>query len=87
MPKGPKGEKRPADVIGNAVKVMRIATGEEFDTVPDGGADGIAFVAAEIVHDHNIAGLEAWNEDLFDIASKTTCQTGSSTYGNPNSFQ
>jgi hypothetical protein len=29
MPKGPRGEKRPADVIGNAVKVMRIATGEE----------------------------------------------------------
>lgn len=28
MPKGPKGEKRPADVIGNAVRVMRIATGE-----------------------------------------------------------
>jgi hypothetical protein len=23
MPTGPKGEKRPADVIGNAVKVMR----------------------------------------------------------------
>jgi hypothetical protein len=29
MPKGPRGEKRPANVIGNAVKVMRIATGEE----------------------------------------------------------
>ena len=29
MPTGPKGEKRPADVIGNAVKVMRIATGDE----------------------------------------------------------
>lgn len=29
MPTGPKGQKRPADVIGNAVKVMRIATGEE----------------------------------------------------------
>jgi hypothetical protein len=29
MPKGPRGEKRPADVIGDAVKVMRIATGEE----------------------------------------------------------
>lgn len=28
MPKGPKGEKRPADVIGNAVHIMRIATGE-----------------------------------------------------------
>ena len=25
MPKGPKGEKRPADVIGAAVKVMKIA--------------------------------------------------------------
>lgn len=29
MPKGPNGEKRPVDVIGNAVKVMRIATSEE----------------------------------------------------------
>jgi len=29
MPKGPRGEKRSADVIGAAVKVMRIATGEE----------------------------------------------------------
>jgi hypothetical protein len=28
MPKGPKGEKRPADVIGAAVMVMKIATGE-----------------------------------------------------------
>jgi len=28
MPKGPKGQKRPADVIANAVQVMRIATGE-----------------------------------------------------------
>jgi hypothetical protein len=29
MPRGPKGERRPADVIGAAVKVMRISTGEE----------------------------------------------------------
>jgi hypothetical protein len=28
MLRGPKGEKRPADVIGNAVHVMRIAMGE-----------------------------------------------------------
>ena len=32
MPRGPKGEKRPADVIGNAVHVMRIATGEISET-------------------------------------------------------
>ncbi len=36
MPKGPRGEKRPADVIGNAVKVMRIATGEEEAVLPEG---------------------------------------------------
>jgi len=29
MPKSHRGEKRPADVIGAAVKIMRIATGEE----------------------------------------------------------
>jgi hypothetical protein len=28
MPKTPKGHKRPADAIGNAVHVMKIATGE-----------------------------------------------------------
>ncbi len=32
MPKGPKGERRPTDVIGNAVHIMRIATGEVEDT-------------------------------------------------------
>src|ERR1700733_7704913 len=29
MPRGPQGHKRPADVIGNAVRVMRIASSEE----------------------------------------------------------
>ena len=35
MPRGPRGERRPADVIGNAVKVMRIATGEEEEALGD----------------------------------------------------
>lgn len=43
MPKGPKGEKRPADVIGAAIMVARIATGEEEDTAPvDDGKDPAA---------------------------------------------
>ena len=42
MPTGPKGQKRPADVIGNAVRVMRIATGEEEDTIIDDGKDAAA---------------------------------------------
>jgi hypothetical protein len=32
MPKGPRGRKRPADVVSNAVLVMKIATGEVEDT-------------------------------------------------------
>lgn len=35
MPKGPRGEKRPADVIGNAVLIGKIATGEAEDTRTD----------------------------------------------------
>ena len=42
MPKGPQGQKRPADVIGNAVKVMRIATGEEAEEYDDDGKDPAA---------------------------------------------
>jgi hypothetical protein len=43
LPKGPKGEKRPADVIGNAVKVMKIAVGEEAEvTPPDDGKNKAA---------------------------------------------
>jgi hypothetical protein len=37
MPRGPRGEKRPANVIGAAVKVMRIATGEETEELPEVG--------------------------------------------------
>ena len=42
MPTGPKGERRPADVIGNAVKVMRIATGDETETLTDEGKNAAA---------------------------------------------
>ena len=42
MPKGPKGQKRPADVIGNAVKVMKIATGEAEEDFGNEGKDPAA---------------------------------------------
>lgn len=35
MPKGPNGQKRPADAIGLAVLVGKIATGEVEDTTDD----------------------------------------------------
>ena len=40
MPRGPKGEHRHADVIGNAVHVMRVLTGEIEDTIPGPESDG-----------------------------------------------
>jgi hypothetical protein len=43
MPRGPRGEKRPADVIGMSVKVMRIATGEETEEI-----DSAKSAAAEL---------------------------------------
>jgi hypothetical protein len=54
MPKGPKGEKRPADVIGAAIMVGKIATGEVKDSpskVPNrarGGEKGGAARAAKL---------------------------------------
>lgn len=42
MPTGPKGQKRPADVIGNAIKIAQIATGETEDEVKDDGKDAAA---------------------------------------------
>lgn len=43
MPTGPKGEKRPADVIGAAIMVAKIATGEIEEAAPgDDGKDPAA---------------------------------------------
>ena len=42
MPKGPKGQKRPADVIGNAVRVMEIATGQREEEFEDDGKNKAA---------------------------------------------
>lgn len=43
MPKGPKGQKRPADAIGLAVRVAQIATGEVEETKVSGRrASGLA---------------------------------------------
>src|SRR5271166_7161938 len=42
MPVGPKGEKRPADVIGDAIMVAKIATGEIEETIEDDGKNPAA---------------------------------------------
>jgi hypothetical protein len=45
MPKGPKGQKRPGDVIGNALHVMRIAKGVQ---EPTQTRDGKSKAAVEL---------------------------------------
>ena len=42
MPTGPKGQKRPADVVGNAVHVMKVLTGEADDGTRYDGKDPAA---------------------------------------------
>ena len=42
MPRGPKGEKRAADAIGNAVMIAKIATGEIEDITTDDGKNAAA---------------------------------------------
>src|SRR5918994_4225261 len=58
MPKGPKGQKRPIDVIGNAIQVAKIATGEvEEEYEDDAGKD---HAAAELGRRRGATGLPNW---------------------------
>ena len=43
MPKGPRGEKRPGDVVSAAIKVARLAVGDETEELaPNDGKDPAA---------------------------------------------
>ena len=41
MPRGPNGERRPSDVVGCAVKVAKIATGEIEEELPENRVDKV----------------------------------------------
>ena len=73
MPKGPKGEKPPADVIGAAVKVMQIATGEIEETTTD---DGKNKAAVELGRKGGKARAEKLSKKRrSEIAKKAAAQT------------
>ena len=42
MPKGPRGQKRPADTVANAIRVAKILTGEVEEDTGDSGKDKAA---------------------------------------------
>ena len=72
MPTEPKGQKCPADVISNAIKVMRIATGEETEVpgVPRHPPHdyGVAVILYGLA-DHGVVPLEQVNALRQGIAT------------------
>ena len=68
MPRGPKGEKRPADAIGNAIMVGRIATGEIEDLTTDDGKNAAAVALGRMGGKARAAGMTA--KKRSEIAKK-----------------
>ena len=59
MPRGPKGEKRPADVNARAVMIARIATGEIGDITTDDGKNAAAVALGRMGGKARAAGMSA----------------------------
>ncbi len=73
MPRGPKGEKHPADVIGNAVHVMRVATGEiDETTTTDNGKNAAAVALGRMGGKARAAGMTA--KKRKEIAQKAAAK-------------
>jgi len=59
MPRGPKGEKRPADANQRAVMVGRIAVGELEDVLTDDGKNAAAVALGRMGGKARAAGMSA----------------------------
>jgi len=68
MPRGPKGEKRPGDVIGAAVMVGKIATGEVDDLTTEDGKNPAAVALGRMGGKARAAGMTA--KKRSEIAKK-----------------
>lgn len=69
MPKGPNGEKRPADAIGLAVHIGRIATGEIADE-----REALSSAAAEMGRKGGKARAEAMTPERRAEIAKTAAK-------------
>lgn len=72
MAKGPKGEKRPADVNARAVMIARIATGEIEDKVKDDGKNAAAVALGRMGGKARAAGMSA--KKRKEIAKKAAAK-------------
>lgn len=59
MAKGPKGERRPADVNARAVMIAKIATGEIDDVTTDDGKNAAAVALGRMGGKARAAGMSA----------------------------
>jgi hypothetical protein len=72
MPRGPKGEKRPADAIGNAIMIGRIATGEIDDPTTDDGKNAAAVALGRMGGKARAEGMTAKRrKEIAKKAAKT----------------
>jgi hypothetical protein len=78
MPRGSKGERRPRDVIGNAVHVMRIATGQIEETFPaDDGKNKAAQALGQMGGRARAKGLSAKRrKEIAKKAAQTRWKSG-----------
>jgi hypothetical protein len=68
MPRGPKGEKRAADVNARAVMIAKIATGEIEDKVTEDGKNAAAVALGRMGGKARAKGMSA--KQRKEIASK-----------------
>ena len=59
MPRGPKGERRPADAIVNAIMIGKIATGEIEDITTEDGKNAAAVALGRMGGKARAAGMSA----------------------------
>ncbi len=69
MPRGPKGEKRPADVNARAVMIAKIATGEIEDVRPTPESEGKNAAAVALGR----MGGKARAAGMFGATAKANC--------------
>jgi hypothetical protein len=72
MPRGPKGERRPADVNARAVMIAKIATGEVEDVTTDDGKNAAAVALGRMGGKARAAGMSAKRrKEIARKAAKT----------------
>ena len=76
MPRGPKGERRPADANQRAVMVARIATGEIEDKVTDDGKNAAAVALGRMGGKARAKGMSAKKRKEIAKKAATTRWSG-----------